>query len=535
MPGNWHKRGPGLLVLAPLTALALYVAIFVVRSTAIVTTLYLNADIASGPVIAQSLATTPGHTEVLLGNYPWFEALGLMSILRELPAHRWLWEATPFALAVVTVGLVAWGTWHAAGRRAAMLTLVIGLAAAPATVADLGSWTVHGLTWVHTALLGGLAVWLQGARERRVALGAAALVGFVCGPALASDLLLIPGGLLPLWTSVLVLGIVARRANTRPDNRIQLQATILSTTFTTVGAGVTLLVANHENVHGAGTLPIRFTKVNRLGHNLHVLWESLAALGNGDVFNVAFGGSTLVHTGCAGLAIIAVGTALWVAWSAIATRSSPAMIAHAAFWGSAMVALILAFLLSSVPVAAFSGRYLVGVLLAVAALVPLAALRGPLRGMMTSAAITYFALAGVMSLIRGEMTANTSRFPPPVVADQLARYVTQQGAAVGYAGYWDAAQLTWASHFATHIYPVGPCENRLCAFQFHRIASWYNPRATSRSYLVLDPAARQITLRSLPATVGTPVASAHVGQLYVYVFDYDVARTFGAPLKGPQT
>ncbi len=520
------------LTVIPLTALAAYTVIFAAHSSAIVTTLYLNADIASGPVIAQSLASAPGHTEVLLGNYPWFEALGAMSILRTLPAHRLLWEATPFVVAVATMGMVAWGTWRAAGCRAALLTLTIGIAASPAGVADLGTWTVHGLTWAHAALLSWLAVWLAGARSHKRALGAAALVGLVCGPALASDLLLIPAGLLPLWIAALALRL---RGHTRlgTDVRIVWQGTLLATAATTVGAVLTMLVADHENIHGAGTLPIRLASAGRLGHNLRVLWESLAALGNGDIFNAAFGASTLLHAVCAGLAIVAVVIALWAARSSLLAASSASTVALAAFWATASVALLASFVFSSVPVASFSGRYLVGVLMAVAALVPLAARRLPGRAL-TSAAVTYFVLVGVMSLLRGEMTANPTRFPSAAEAKMVARFAAQQSATVGYAGYWDAAPLTWSSSFAAHVYPVAACAEGLCAYELHRIASWYSPRSASRSFLVLDGTVRQASLTSLPPAIGHPVAGEHIGQLVVYIFSEDIARYFGAPLRGPQ-
>lgn len=529
----WRIRTTHRFVSAPLIALALYLIVLLVRWPAIVTADYFNADVASGPVIAQSLATAPSHTEVLLGNYPWFEALGLMSILRGLPDSRFLWEATPFALAFMAVGLVAWGTCRAAGRRAATLTLVIGLAAAPATVADLGTWTVHGLTWVHAALISALAIWLAESRTRWAALGAATLVGLLSGPALASDLLLIPAGLLPLWMTALALHLRGRDARQQTYDRTQLAGTIVATALTALGAVITVIVAHHENIRAAGSLVIHATNLDRLPHNIRVLGEALAALGNGDIFNVALGGSTLIHAVCAALAIIAIVVSLRTAWSALVTPSSAVGVAHAAFWTTALIALPLAFVLTNVPIAAFSGRYLVGVLLAVAALVPLTTGR-PLVRVVTSGAVTLFAFTGVMSLVRGEMTADSSRFPTPAEAKALTRFVSAQRAVVGYAGYWDAAPLTWATHFAIHVYPVSPCQDSLCAFEFHRVASWYRPGSTTRSYVVLDEAVREIALRSLPPALGRPVASAHIGQLTAYVFDHDIADDFGRPLSGPQ-
>lgn len=520
-----------LAVAIPLVALALYAVLFAARAPAILRTLYLNADIASGPVIAQSLASAPSHTEVLLGNYPWFEALLAMSLLRLLPGHRFLWEVMPLLLALVTFALVAWGTWRVANRNAALITLAVLLAVSPAAVPVFGTWTVHGLTWLHTALLGWLAIWLARPRSRRAALTAGALVGLACGPALASDLLLIPAGFLPLWATVLARRLHQDQGAPREDARTSAWAALIASIIGGLGALVVLLVAHGQNIRGAGRLSIQVVSPDKLGHNLRVLWESLAALGNGDIFNVAFGASTLAHAICAALSIVAVAVALWAAYSAVAGGCSPSMVAHGAFWGSVIVTLIAAFVFSSAPVAVFSGRYLVGVLLGVAALLPLAP-RRPIGHVVLAGAVTFVILVGVMSLLRGEMTANPDHFPTGTEAEQVARYAAGESARRGYAGYWDAAPITWASKFATGLYPVKVCGSAICPYSLHHVASWYRPHHEGRTYLVLDAGVRQQSLTSIPPVLPKPLASARIGQLQVYVFNADISGYLGPPPAG---
>ena len=91
--------------------------------------------------------------------------LGLAGLLFELatkwlPAHRQLWEAAPYAMALAGAGLVGWSVWVIAGRVAASLAAVILICASPQLLRVLLSLTQHAPVWFCLAILGAYLVWL---------------------------------------------------------------------------------------------------------------------------------------------------------------------------------------------------------------------------------------------------------------------------------------------------------------------------------------------------------------------------------------
>jgi hypothetical protein len=134
-----------------------------------------------------------------------------------------------------------------------------------------------------------------------------------------------------------------------------------------------------------------------------------------------------------------------------------------------------------------SDRYLVGLIYAAAALVPLLGAPGTLRRLAISAGASVFAFTGLLSLLQGTVTANTGNFPSAGASAQVARIARREHLTVGYAGYWDAAPITWATHLAVKVYPVQQCGAQLCQFNIHYISSWYVPRPGLRTFLIDDP------------------------------------------------
>jgi len=94
---------------------------------------------------------------------------------------------------------------------------------------------------------------------------------------------------------------------------------------------------------------------------------------------------------------------------------------------------------------------------------------------------------------------------------------------VGYAGYWDAAPLTWASHAQVQVFPVQLCNNNaLCQSPIHYISSWYVARPHTRSFLISDPTQ---PIQAPPVEdLGKPVAAHQIGAVTMYVYPYDIAR-----------
>ena len=167
-----------LIAWLPVAVGVVYVLRFLVQAHRIVGNFYANADIASGPVLAHLLPVAPSGAHVVLGNYPWYEALGLQLALDQLPGSRAVLEVAPFVFAIATAALVAWSV--SVSMRSIWpsgVAAVIVLASGAAVWPELGTWTVHGLTWLHVASLGALLVWLT--REPRRGLGVAVAVAVV--------------------------------------------------------------------------------------------------------------------------------------------------------------------------------------------------------------------------------------------------------------------------------------------------------------------------------------------------------------------
>jgi hypothetical protein len=530
-----------------LAAAASYVVVFAVRFGDIVATAMRNADTASGPVIAHLIGEAPAGREVVLGNFPWYTSLWAQQATAWLPAHRTLWEVGPFAVALLTFAVVTVATARVVGRRAALITAAVLVCAAPWTVADLGSWTLHGPSWLAVALAGWVAVWLTGEEAagagaaawpaRRVALAAGA--GAVIGAGAASDKLVWVAGVAPLVVGVALVAVAGGRGRRGP-----LTGLLVTLAGVAVAAVATTAIMAAADVR-AKSFPVDLASPHRVRHNLDVLFHAVAGLGNGDVFGLPFGAAKVLHLGGIVLTALALSAVAWTAGrllvAAVRRRgadgdpAAPARVAHVAFWASSSVLLVGSFVATTAPEATYSNRYLVGLLLGVAALLPLVAERtAPARAAVLAGA-TAFALIGTLSLLRGELTANPSRFPTPALAHRLAAFAQDRGLAIGYASYWDATALTWAADSPTlRVFPVQQCDadHLLCPLTFHRISTWYRPRPHTRTFLLINREQRMSLVTGADPRLGPPVAVDQVGPLTIYTYPYDIAARMAGVTPG---
>jgi hypothetical protein len=295
-------------------------------------------------------------------------------------------------------------------------------------------------------------------------------------------------------------------------------------------------ITRSADIHAAGTLPIRATPLASLDDNVGLVLQALADVVNGRFVDSAFGVSTVAHAAIAALGATAAVACAW--WACVRLRRgdlTDAARAHVVYWSASAVALLAAVTLTTVPVDVTASRYLIGLLLALAALLPLLGTGVVTRGLI-GAGVAAYVCVGVLSLVRGEFTTNGFRAPTAETARALASLAATERVAVAYGGYWDAAPLTWGSDFAVRVYPVRMCddEGRPCPFEFHRISSWYRPRTGRRSMLIVDRTIRALAVTRLDPKLGAPAAVRRVGQLDVAIYDDDIARHFGPPATGPQ-
>jgi len=536
-PSSPTVRIISLLPWAPLVLAGAYLSALLVQYGQIVEATYLDADAASAPVIGQLYGGAVAHREVVLGQMAWFSTLMFELATRWLPLHRQIWEAAPYAMALASAALIAWGLWHVAGRWAATVGGAIVVCAAPHTLHLLFSLNDHSPTWFSLALLAGMLVLLERDAEGLKTVWAVLAVvgvGTIVGANMASDTLLVGAGFVPVLLAVAVVRVLPD-LQTDPRALLLMLATLA---VACVAAELTRLLMHHENV----IVPSEVThtglaSAEALTSNFELWWQSIASLGNGEFFGDTLNLISALQVACAGLSLLAVIVLVpRIAWRELARhlradrpdapetkapRIEAPRIAWCVFWGSSAILLSAGFIASSTPVDIESDRYLVGLIYAAAALVPLLGASGTLRRLAISAGATVFAFTGLLSLLQGTVTANTGNFPSAGVSAQVARIARGEHLTVGYAGYWDAAPITWATHFAVKVYPVQQCGARLCKFDIHYISSWYDTRPGLRTFLIDDPT--QPVATPPVAALGKPSAVYHIDELTMYVYPYDIA------------
>jgi hypothetical protein len=511
-----------------------YLLFLAAQFSQVIAATYLNADAASAPVIGALVGHA--HGPIVLGNLPWYSTLLFELATRGLPLHRQLWDLAPYAMALASTGLIAAALWRVSGRWAALLAAAVLVCASPQLLGVLFSPNDHSPSWFTLALLGWWMVTLErsNVRSRRSALwlvSGGIVIALVAGVNAASDRLVVVGGLLPL----VLAGALAWVLKPSRASRNAALAAFATVALAVVVALLTAHVMRENDVIYAGHFA--FGEAARVQANLTLLWQAFVFLANGNFFGAAIGLTGLIAAACA---IVALGGAIgalrvgWLELGGDGASSQPARrereqgrVAYVAFWTAAGLLVSGAFVFSSSPEDLQSSRYLVGALYAVIALLPLLAEHRPrLRGAIVTGAIVY-CLGGTIAMARGTATENPNRFPDANIAAQVAALAKRDGLSRGYAGYWDAATITWAAHLRVHVYPVYTCPPGLCEFDLHTIASWYRPHPGQRTFLLTDSI--QPFLGEPPATFGAPIARYPIGQVTMYVYSYDIASRIAPP------
>lgn len=497
---------------------------------AVASTAYLDADTASAPVIGQLFPGAAPHPHVFLGTFDWYSTLLFELGTRWLPLHREIWEVAPYAMALAGAGLIGWSVWRLAGAAAASLSVVVLVCASPRTLHLLLSTTEHGPVWFCVALLGFVLVMAAALPNRLpgpVAASGILLTGLIIGVN-ASDTLLVVGGIAPLIVAALATHALLR---SRTSFRIlTLSGAIL------VVAGVAWLITTRLMTH-YGVRPCEcpsgvthLTSADHVGTNVKLWWQSVVELSDGWFFGAKLTLSSLLMVSCALMGLAAVALLPRVAWRELRLGAPypAARLAFVIYWTVSAALLTVAFLVSADPVDLTADRYLVGVIYAAAALVPAALARRRLTHAVAVVGTIIFASTTALSIGKG--TADQPILPSAGAVKAVARIATQNHISLGYTGYWDAAPITWATHFRVRVYPVRQCGHSLCRFYEHMISSWYIPRPGIGSFLLEDP--------TLPAAVspsprlGAPSAVYRIGKLTMYLYPYDLASKVG-PIAPP--
>jgi hypothetical protein len=508
---------------------AAYLLLLAVKFDRLIASTYLNADAASAPVIGQLYGGSPAHRQVILGELEWFSTLIFELATRWMPLHRQIWEAAPYALVLASVALIAWGAFKVGGRWAGAMTGVVLLCASPRVIYLVFSLDDHSPTWFSLALLAGVLVLFESQTARLKPWLIALLVivvGVTVGVNAASDVTLLAAGVAPVLLAAAGTWILA-------PGRHQARAWWL-TVATMAIAGVSDVATRTVMRHQSVTIPTvivhnQLAAAEAVSANFKWWWQSLMVLGNGNFFGERLTFTSTLELTCALLTILAVALIPRFTWRELAhalelrSTGAPRAATRTAwilYWSSSAVLLSAGFIFSSNPQSIASSRFLLGVLYAAAALVPLMVRRSVLARAAITAGCTIFAFTGLVSLLQNQaIPAATDSFQNTYA--QVERIAAREHLTVGYADYWDATPLTWITHFRVKAYPVQNCGTNLCVFDLHIITSWYIPRANQRTFLITN------TAQPIPATpspiLGKPSATYQIGTLTMYVYPYDIA------------
>jgi hypothetical protein len=516
----------------PLAIACAYLVVLLVHLKAIIVSLAGDADVVVPHELAKLMSSHSGT--IVLGDSPWYSTLLFERATRWLPFYRALWDLAPFVATAISFAAVAWSVWRVAGRWAAAITLSLLVCAGASLLVNYGALDNHIPTWMSDSLLIAGLVWVlhPGTPRRRWHWQVLAVVlGLLVALNLASDPLLYAGGIVP----VLAGSLVAWRLTPSAATREGVFFALATSGVAVVGAVLVAHFMRENQIMSDPDFLIRFAPVGALAGNVSLWWQSLVQLG-GNFSSQSITLVPILYVCAAGLILIAVlfipriaqlelkspraprAPADGLAPSDAATRT-PARDAFVVAWATSALLVSAAFVLSSVPLGLTTTRYLVGVPIAAAALVPLLARRRETLALVVIAASVYCA-SGVLSIARGE--ASPPSAVPQLTVNEFVRLAGEQHVRHGYTGYWDASPITWNSRFRVLAYPAEVCAAGICAFGLGYEASWYHADGATRSFLITDTA--KPFMQSAPASLGPPAASFRVAPTYTFlVYDYDIA------------
>ncbi|MGC9222078.1 MAG: hypothetical protein ACP5H2_12155 [Solirubrobacteraceae bacterium] len=519
----------------PMVIAAVYVLFVVANLGQILGHTWWSGDSAEAGVIGQLYHRPPAGQYVIIGDHGWFEALLFYVATRVLPAHRVLWIAAPVGFWIVTVVLIGVGATVAFGRWAGGLVIAALLLVAPAGLMVIFQPTAHTNDVLHAAFLALVSALvlprITEIRLRRLAV-LAVVVGLFSGLPVHGDALALA------WEVVPFLVVIVLYAWRGPSEALARTAgfglvTLLAIEAGAKAMGATISALGFRIDAQAQAYALRFTTPAVIGRTLQALLADFTYLVGGQFFGQPLSGMAVIDLVSAVLLAAAVVAVAFSVRDAVASagprrpvRTEPlaASFIYTAFWSTAVVVGVSVYLLGTP--GAGDSRYLVGPLVGIAALLPVAARRSLGWRLLVSAGVCVFALVGVIRMVKlprmpmlRETIPVTSR-----TVNEVSEFVARWHARIGFAEYRDAMTFTWKSDFRIDLSVIRPCDqpaaHRYCFRYQVAFTQDYIPRAHVRSLFIGDP----VTGVRIPDPGwGKPLAAKHIGRLRVYVYPYDIA------------
>jgi hypothetical protein len=256
-----------------------------------------------------------------------------------------------------------------------------------------------------------------------------------------------------------------------------------------------------------------------LPHNVVQLGRMIALLGGA---NYALPGPYPQEPLRAILALLtfaAVGATLVAAAKSV--RADAATNAYAFYWAVVVALLGIAFIVTpnATDLGPKSVNYILTFAFAAGAGVGLLAASSVRAQAVVAVGVAIVAAVNIAGVIDGR--AETSGIVAlQEQAPKIERFLNRRGVTRGYAGFWDASNLTWQTKKRVLVSPVGNCGAVLCANRFFTIRSWYT-RKGGPTFLLVDPTNAFIRA---PSFVSSAKETHHFGPLTLYVFAYDITK-----------
>jgi hypothetical protein len=533
-PGLGFAGGRDVLWALPLLLAGAYMVLVAIHLRPIITSINADSDVSVAPVLARLWGEAPPHSHVVLGNHPWYEPFLLLRATSGLPFYRQLCDVSGMALSLAGLAVLAWSAHRALGRWAASLVVAGVLCVGITGRFMFLSLNWHSLSAVHTVVLGAALGWAAGSvhrvdRTRLVELGI--VVGLATAPA-------VPDPVFPYW-GLLPFGATVVLAAWRGGPSMRRGLLPFGVTVITVAlvGGALLDWAMRDSGVETVSRNVSLVQPGRIASNAGLLVRGYMGLGGGDFLGEPVSAAVLV-SGVLVLAALALAMLTAWRWGVQLRQVTPAgstpvdqRFFYVTFWTVCLLVTSGVYLLSSAPDDVRSSRFLLAGYVAAGALVPVVALRANRWRRSLTAGVCVFAAVASFQVSRQEYTSSARpftlpglpRFPGLGEADALAGFARRHHVSYGYAGYWDAANLTWFTNFRLTLFPAKSCPRGrgLCMYPVGRIDSWYRPHPHTRSLLVVDP--RFAGPHRPGRRVARPILTRTVGLLRVYVYAFDVA------------
>jgi hypothetical protein len=492
------------------------------------------------PLLTAATMDDVPDADIHTGNFGHYIVIWYARATEWLPFYREVWQAIPPAMWIASVGIVVWAAWRTVGSRAAVLTGVLGLCVSPFVLFVVFSSSYHSWTLYTPAIAMGLVVFLalQAGMSARIWVVAVA-AALVLGAVLASDPLVLLGSIGPL---LLAGAGVAIRHPTRQGRTVGLVAGSVAIAAIAIAAGVTQIMQASGFVTDSSSEGWIET---------HLFFSQAAAFLDEAIWmlNGYFFGQPRSIESALSLAVALGAVVALVAPFIVLRRrlrepqptDSALELGRSAyifFWAATMAIVPLAAVASDQNIAHGGARYILPVLFAAAATVPLLA-RSATSRYLVIAGVSIYAVLGILRIdVIGQDVIGDTRDGDlhnaagrvAIQANQLVSIAQQEQAYIGYAEYWDAAGPSWSTKLKVKVFPVDHfCDSGdgvPCPISFIKHGGWYVPRPGIRTFLV-GPRPEEAASYEPPPALGRPLATHSLSNgAHLYVYPYDIAERF---------